>query len=84
MQPITKNDLAKKLYNTILLWLTANNKSVEDLTKGNDLLPISSRSLRALKAGELVLRASKIKAICQSIGMDFYFTETYFVKKEDI
>ncbi len=81
MQPITKNDLAKKLYNTILLWLTANNKSVEDLTKGNDLLPISSRSLRALKAGELVLRASKIKAICQSIGMDFYFTETYFVKE---
>ena len=84
MEPIAKNDLAKRLYNTILLWLTANNKSVEDLTKGNDLLPISSRSLRALKAGELVLRASKIKAICQSIGMDFYFTETYFVKKEAI
>jgi hypothetical protein len=84
MEPITKSDLAKKLYNTVLLWLKVNNRSTDDLIKGNSILPISSRTLRALKAGELVLRASKVKAICQSIGMDFYFTETYFVKKEDI
>jgi hypothetical protein len=84
MEPITKSDLAKKLYNTVLLWLKVNNRSTDDLIKGNSILPISSRTLRALKAGELVLRASKVKAICQSIGMDFYFTETYFVKKQDI
>ena len=84
MEPITKSDLAKKLYNSVLLWLKDNSKSTDDLIKGNNILPLSSRTLRALKAGELVLRASKVKAICQSIGMDFYFTETYFVKKEDI
>lgn len=79
MIPVTKEVLATQLYKNLLDWMKDNSITLEDIKEDQKDFPVTFRSMRALKAGSLVFRPSKVKSICQFIGMEFEHTETFFI-----